>query len=124
MWPNPKEIADLVTFTEEILHFLCSEDTWNILRHAILDTLADEENVSIIVDLHLVSHSDNVYQHQVIVACNTKAGKKGWDIEITLLNSATFPGNPALKLHKKGVRKVKKFLNVKNSKFSPQQQPW
>ena len=28
MWPNPQEIADLVTFTEEILngklHFLCS----------------------------------------------------------------------------------------------------
>ena len=28
MWPNPKEAADLVTFTEEILngklHFLCS----------------------------------------------------------------------------------------------------
>ena len=28
MWPNPKETADLVTFTEEIfnrkLHFLCS----------------------------------------------------------------------------------------------------
>ena len=30
MWPNPQEIADLVTFTEEILneeklHFLCSD---------------------------------------------------------------------------------------------------
>ena len=29
MWPNPKETADLVTFTEEILngklHFLCCE---------------------------------------------------------------------------------------------------
>ena len=28
MWPNPQEIADVVTFTEEILnaklHFLCS----------------------------------------------------------------------------------------------------
>ena len=28
MWPNPKETADVVTFTEEILngkrHFLCS----------------------------------------------------------------------------------------------------
>ena len=30
MWPNPKETADLVTFTEEILteklHFLCSDN--------------------------------------------------------------------------------------------------
>ena len=29
MWPNPQETADLITFTEEILHgklhFLCSE---------------------------------------------------------------------------------------------------
>ena len=29
MWPNPQEIADLVTFTEEILnqklHFLCRD---------------------------------------------------------------------------------------------------
>ena len=34
MWPNPQEIADLVTFTEEILngklHFLCSESQRNV----------------------------------------------------------------------------------------------
>ena len=34
MWPNPKETADLVTFTEEIhngkLHFLCSESLISI----------------------------------------------------------------------------------------------
>ena len=33
MWPNPRETADLVTFTEEILYrklyFLCSVPRWN-----------------------------------------------------------------------------------------------
>ena len=36
MWPNPKETADLVTFTEEILNgklrFLCSDYSYEILK--------------------------------------------------------------------------------------------
>ena len=46
MWPNPRETADLVTFTEEFLngklHFLCSD--WNFVEISdlVLKTIYDK----------------------------------------------------------------------------------
>ena len=44
MWPNPQETADLVTFTEEILHgklhFLCSVNVMGTKMVAKICTVA------------------------------------------------------------------------------------
>ena len=61
MWPNLKETADLVTFTEEILagklHFLCSAhckcfcvDFAKSFRKIILENTAPSENYIIIIN--------------------------------------------------------------------------
>ena len=49
MWPNPKETADLVTFTEEIhnekLYFLCSEMFSKVLN-ALLNLKPNLKQIS------------------------------------------------------------------------------
>lgn len=50
------------------------------------------------VDLHLIGHSNEVYQHKVIVEHNMdhKSRKKA-EVEITLLSSPFPSGNPPIR---------------------------